>query len=306
MMRVDPLRSRRGPALAFTLGACTLCIAVLADAWTPAAQQPFSLPSGQKPGTPVWTGPANGRRVAVKVRTSSGAVRAQKPVGTPVGTVPANATCIWEGLFDSFTIEGVGPGTSTGFTVVSRQDDPGLGDRLIGAGMLTLPLPSTATSFTYYASENPLCRLTRVMAGGSSVNVTAAGVTLATVDAGDTCFCVRTTNSFGLSSAGSGTSELHVYDLVDGVPSWSYGGTATKQGPADTGDGFWLDGTGLVKVTLTNTSASGQVVIASSHPCTPSTTLQPGQTATASGPITSFQWTYQGDATAVSFQIANP
>lgn len=287
-----------GAGFVLTLTATALCLAGVASAAKLGGRAPFSLPDGARPIAPLWNGPPT-TRIAVAVRTNAGTVRVHAPADVPIGTVPAGATAVWEGAWPSVTLVGMAADTSTGWTTVAEDSgaDP---QRLLGAGSLTLPLPSGGRAFTCYKGDAARCRMMLLKASGEQVTVSSGIHTLA-VDPGDVGCFVRTTTSFALS--GGGTTSFELYDLDPaGTPTWSVSGTASAQGEED-GDALHFDGTARVRVTLWNRSPTGQVVITCVPACAPSATLEPGGSAAAFGAVSEFRWTYQGGATQVAFTI---
>jgi hypothetical protein len=282
------------------LAGATLALAGLADAWKQGGQQPFSLPPGARPPTAVWNGPAT-KRAAVSVRTNAGAVRVQAPVGTPIGTVPANATAVWEGSWESLTVSGASDVTSTGHTTLNEESALEL-ERRVGGGTLTLPLPGGGTAFTCYRGNAARCRLLLFKPSGAGVTASSGASTLA-VEAGDTACFLHTTDQFVLS--GGGTTEFEIFDLAaEGRPTWSLAGTASAQTPDDV-DGFQFDGTARVRITLWNRSASGQVVVSATPACVPTASVGPGASTSSFGAVSEFRWAYQGGASQVTFTIEN-
>lgn len=280
------------------LAALTLGLVGEARAAKLSGRAPFSLPEDAKPLAPLWNGPAT-TRVAVTVHVETGLVRVLAPLQVPIGTVPARATAIWEGSWPSVSLLGMAPTTSTGWTTLAEDSssDP---QRLLGAGSLTLPLPSGSTAFTCYKGDAARCRMLWLRARGEQVTASSGMHTLC-VDPGDMGCFVRTTSSMALS--GGGTTEFELYDLDPaGAPTWSHAGTASAQGEDD-GDALHFDGTARVRVTLWNRSASGQVVLTCVPECVPASTLGPGASAAAFGPVSEFRWTYQGGATQVAFTV---
>jgi hypothetical protein len=284
-------------------GAVVLALGSVAGAWMPLAPEHFTLPPGQAKPQPLWQGPKT-RRVAVKVRVNAGKAEVQQPAGTPIAELPVGSVCIWEGNFDGFNVENVESIPCVLFTQVVEEQGP---SAFVGAGQQDFPLAGGARYTEVYRSDQPRTRLLYVAPSTAPLTVLSGTDLLLSLEAGDAGLALHTGNS--LRMRGGAQQANHEFWIWDPLPElqpdggWPVRARYHAQ-PGDVGDALHLDGTANVRVTLTNLPASpGDVTITSSVPCTPSQTVQPGGSATASGPLTEFRWVCMQPNTWVEIAI---
>ena len=300
-------RTKHWLRLPLPIAASLGLLAGVALGWSQGIAMPFTVPMGQAQNPKVWNGPPT-KRVGIKVKVTSGVVRAEGPADVTLGQVVSGTACLFEGNFADFNVIAQGQGPATGSTVISQEGAIGDTSRLIGSDSTTLPLPGGGASVLFYASSDPLPglpRLATVRAGTNQVSVTGGSGVLVGVDPGDWTFCSKTTTKYGLT--GSGTADWAVFDMPSAAecPAWEYSGTASRQ-QGDTGDAVYVDGTANLTIRITNTGTSDITVSCTGAAVPPSNPVVPGAFAEVTGTLTSLYWMYTGAGGQVTILVKKP
>lgn len=291
----------------WALGAAILAAATWVGAWTPTGNSPFTLPAATASNPPVWMPTKGAKRVGVRVDTSSGTTHVRagptQPNSAIVGTVPAGASLVCEGVYGFLNVETDSSGSATGVWDARELGQPSDPDQIIGQGSLTLPIPGGPSTFHFYGNDSPATRIALVQAGGEPVTVIdGQGSQLVALEQGDWTFCARSVRKYGLTAAG-GSPASHGWTIADapagaGAFAWSHAGTASCQA-GDPGDALSLDGTAQVRIKITNTSTAGTITVTSTGGSQPNpSVVGPGAYTECAGALTGFSWTYsQGGMT---------
>lgn len=252
---------------------------------------PFSMPTTGTPPKDIWTGPAS-TRVGAKVKGTSGVVRVDGTAGgvtRPLGQVSAGVECVFEGKYDKISIVGV-TCPADGTYELRAPSDGGGADSLVGGDSETF---STAGgSVGIYASSEPLRRLVSVRATGGSISVRTArnGSDLVAIDDGDWSFAIRgAATGYFLAATTGATATWEVHDVQGSTPPLS----GSASGRAGDVDAISVDAACPLTVSLRNPGpATVRVTQQVNGQAASTQDVPPGGTATGSGPLTRFDWTY--------------
>jgi|GEM_PF-3058254 len=259
--------------------------------------QPFSMPSVKTPPTKIWEGPAT-RRVGIKVRVTQGAVRADAIVGTTTAffcRASRGVDVLLEGGFDAIQLTGVGMVfPAVGERELRYMDAHTATDRLVGRGVVSFS-PQAAPVGGYadvYASDAPRRRLATIRPSGSAIvlRTSDGGAPLLNADAGDWAFAiVGAADRFVLSSAAPAACDWEIHDVEAACGPF----TGTAAGANDEVDTVYVDGQCPLSITLTNPGpARVRVTYQLPGQTAVLTDVAPGGTASASGALSKFEWTY--------------
>ena len=248
----------------------------------------------------IWNGPT-GKRIGVKVQSTTSAVRVQTSPTNALGQVPQGKSAIFEGDWPLVQVLAMGaPATGAyetrGDTVTYSETDGTVGTATVALP----PAGSAAGGFTVYKNfGSTIYRAMTVQAGTSSVSVrrTQTDPNLLTVDAGDWSYA-------GMGVATNGTLSLFGNDDVGyGIHDMRAGNAAlsgTASGLAGDTDAIYVTGAKTLQITVTNTGSSSVFVGCSP---TSSGTIPAGGNQVFTGAFTQFTWTYQGTGSQVTISI---